>query len=243
MSARNAPPAISIGLAVRNDPDGVRRCIESVLVPGLHRPRARDLRQRLRRRDRRDARASTRARTARVTRRGQPRQHRLAREHEPRPRAVARHPVPLDQRRRLARAAGARRSACEALERQPGRDRRHLGLHDPHAGRGAALRAVPRRVPELSGPARRFERMLWFFHAGDAKYDPVYGIYRREQLMRSGRIRPSERTDWLLSAELALMGPIVHIAELLAHRTRTYPTRGRPGRVQAPPGPGSRRAS
>jgi hypothetical protein len=65
--------------------------------------------------------------------------------------------------------------------------------------------------------------MLWFFHAGDAKYDPVYGIYRREQLMRSGRIRPSERTDWLLSAELALMGPIIHIDELLANRTRTYP--------------------
>ena len=31
--------------------------------------------------------------------------------------------------------------------------------------------------------------MLWFFHAGDAKYDPVYGIFRREQLMRSGRVR------------------------------------------------------
>ncbi len=65
--------------------------------------------------------------------------------------------------------------------------------------------------------------MLWFFHAGDARYDPVYGIYRREQLLRSGRIRPSERTDWLLGAELALIGPIVHIDELLANRTRTYP--------------------
>ena len=65
--------------------------------------------------------------------------------------------------------------------------------------------------------------MLWFFHAGDAKYDPVYGIYRREQLMRSGRIRPTERTDWLLSAELALMGPIIHIDDLLAqpHQART----------------------
>jgi hypothetical protein len=36
--------------------------------------------------------------------------------------------------------------------------------------------------------------------------------------MRSGRIRPNERTDWLLSAELALAGPIPHIHELLAHR-------------------------
>lgn len=77
--------------------------------------------------------------------------------------------------------------------------------------------------PTSPDPARRFERMLWFFHAGDAKYDPIYGVYRREHLMRSHRIRPFERTDWLLSAELALMGPIVHIPARLAHRTRSCP--------------------
>jgi glycosyltransferase involved in cell wall biosynthesis len=77
--------------------------------------------------------------------------------------------------------------------------------------------------PTSPDPARRFERMLWFFHAGDAKYDPIYGLYRRDPLMRSHRIRPVERTDWLLSAELALMGPIVHVYERLAHRTRDYP--------------------
>jgi glycosyltransferase involved in cell wall biosynthesis len=77
--------------------------------------------------------------------------------------------------------------------------------------------------PTSPDPARRFERMLWFFHAGDAKYDPIYGLYRRDWLMRSHRIRPVERTDWLLSAELALMGPIVHVYERLAHRTRDYP--------------------
>jgi glycosyltransferase involved in cell wall biosynthesis len=77
--------------------------------------------------------------------------------------------------------------------------------------------------PTSSDPARRFERMLWFFHAGDAKYDPIYGIYRREVLMRSHRLRPSEQTDWLLCAELALMGPIINVDERLANRTRTYP--------------------
>jgi glycosyltransferase involved in cell wall biosynthesis len=71
--------------------------------------------------------------------------------------------------------------------------------------------------------ARRFERMLWFFHAGDAKYDPVYGVYRRSGLARSHGLRPSERNDWLLSAELALMGPIVHLDARLANRTRDYP--------------------
>ena len=81
--------------------------------------------------------------------------------------------------------------------------------------------------PTSQDPARRFERMLWFFHAGDAKYDPIYGVHRRDALMRAHPLRPSERTDWLLSAELALMGPIVHVYERLAHRTRELSGRSR----------------
>ena len=77
--------------------------------------------------------------------------------------------------------------------------------------------------PNSPDPARRFERMLWFFQAGDAKYDPMYGVYRRDCLKRSHSLRPSELTDWLLSAELALLGPIIHIEERLANRTRAYP--------------------
>jgi glycosyltransferase involved in cell wall biosynthesis len=78
--------------------------------------------------------------------------------------------------------------------------------------------------PTSPDPARRFERMLWFFHAGDdARYDPIYGMYRCEHLQSSHRLRPSERTDWLLSAELALMGPIIHVEKRLATRTRSYP--------------------
>jgi glycosyltransferase involved in cell wall biosynthesis len=76
--------------------------------------------------------------------------------------------------------------------------------------------------PTSDDPVRRFERMLWFFHAGDAKYDPIYGIYRRGHLMRSHPLRPTERNDWLLAAELALMGPIIHLHERLANRTRRY---------------------
>ena len=76
--------------------------------------------------------------------------------------------------------------------------------------------------PTSPDPARRFERMLWFFHAGDAKYDPVYGMHRREALMQAHPLRPSERTDWLLSAELALMGPLLHVPKRLANRSRDY---------------------
>ena len=74
--------------------------------------------------------------------------------------------------------------------------------------------------PDSPDPAQRFERMLWFFHAGDAKYDPVYGMYRRDRLMRTDFPHASERTDWLISIELALLGPIIHVDERLANRTK-----------------------
>jgi glycosyltransferase involved in cell wall biosynthesis len=80
----------------------------------------------------------------------------------------------------------------------------------------------PGEFPDSDDPSVRFARMLWFFHAGDGKYDPVYGMYRREPLLRCRPLRPSERTDWLLSAELALSGPILHLPERLAHRTQDH---------------------
>jgi glycosyltransferase involved in cell wall biosynthesis len=83
----------------------------------------------------------------------------------------------------------------------------------------------PGGFPTSSDPVERFERMLWFFQAGDAKYDPIYGVYRRDALMRSHRLRASEQTDWLLCAELALTGPIHHVDKRLANRTRSYPVR------------------
>jgi glycosyltransferase involved in cell wall biosynthesis len=77
--------------------------------------------------------------------------------------------------------------------------------------------------PTSPDPVRRFQRMLWFFHAGDTKYDPIYGVYRRKSLMRTHILRPSQRNDWLLAAELALMAPIIHVNERLANRTCTPP--------------------
>jgi glycosyltransferase involved in cell wall biosynthesis len=77
--------------------------------------------------------------------------------------------------------------------------------------------------PDSPDAAERFARMLWFFHAGDALYDPIYGVHRRAALLHAHPLRPNERTDWLLSAELALMGPIAHVYERLAHRSRGYP--------------------
>ena len=91
------------------------------------------------------------------------------------------------------------------------------------ADRSARRKEYEGEFPTSPDPARRFERMLWFFHAGDEKYDPMYAVYRRDVLLRSHRLRPSEQTDWLLSAELALLGPIIHLDRRLANRTRAYP--------------------
>ena len=76
--------------------------------------------------------------------------------------------------------------------------------------------------PTSAEAARRFERMLWLFHAGDGKHDPIYGLYRRDSMALTPRLRTSEQADWLLAAELALIGPIVHVPDCLANRTRNY---------------------
>ena len=96
----------------------------------------------------------------------------------------------------------------------------YFTIHTPD-GR-SRYEEYPGAFPMSPDPAARFDRMLWFFHAGDAKYDPIYSMYRREALMRTARLRPSERTDWLLAGELALMGPIEHVPRRLANRSRSY---------------------
>jgi len=41
-------------------------------------------------------------------------------------------------------------------------------------------------------------------------------------LMHSHPLRPTERNDWLLAAELALKGPIIHLHERLTNRTQDH---------------------
>jgi glycosyltransferase involved in cell wall biosynthesis len=221
MSAGNAPPALSVGLAVRNDPQRIRRCIESVLSQNFT-----DIELVICDNASDDDTVDTLDEYAREDRRV----------------TVAVNPVNIGSHENMNRVLELSRGtlfrwisaddwlepqalsqAVRALERHPDAVGVTAGftIHTP--GAAPHYEQYPGEFPSSADAARRFERMLWFFHAGDAKYDPVYGVYRREQLMRSGRLRPSERTDWLLSAELALIGPIAHIHELLAHRTCTYP--------------------
>ena len=220
MSAADTPPALSVGLAVRNDPQGVGRCIESVLSQDFT-----DIELVICDNASDDDTVQTLEQYARQDRRVR----------------VAVNPVNIGSHENMNRVLelsrgtlfrwisaddwlepGCLSAGVRALESQPGaigatswftiHTADGLTRHEEYAG----------EFPASPDPARRFERMLWFFHAGDAKYDPIYGVYRRDRLMRTPFPRPSERTDWLIGAELALLGPIIHVDERLASRTREY---------------------
>jgi len=76
-----------------------------------------------------------------------------------------------------------------------------------------------RRV-DANDPAARFARMLWFFHAGDANYDPLYSLIRREALERTAMLRMITKADFMLAAELSLIGRFLHVPHCLAHREK-----------------------
>ena len=217
MSTGNAVPALSVGLAVRNDPQRVRRCIESVLSQDFA-----DIELVICDNASDDDTVDTLQEYARADRRV----------------AVSVNPVNIGSHENMNRVLELSRGrmfrwisaddwlepqalseGVRTLERRPDALGVTSGFTIQVPGEAPRVEHYPGEFPSSPDPSHRFERMLWFFHAGAAKYDPVYGLYRREQLLRSGRIRPNERTDWLLSAELALMGPIVHLPDLLAHRT------------------------
>lgn len=73
---------------------------------------------------------------------------------------------------------------------------------------------------ESPDPARRFARMLWFFHAGEALYDPLYGVLRRSALEKTDMLVMITKADFMLAAELSLLGRFAQIPEILAHREK-----------------------
>jgi glycosyltransferase involved in cell wall biosynthesis len=69
-------------------------------------------------------------------------------------------------------------------------------------------------------PERRFARMLWFYQAGDAKYDPIYSMMRRDALERTHLVWMMDWGDRMMGAELCLLGRFQHVPECLAHRIK-----------------------
>jgi glycosyltransferase involved in cell wall biosynthesis len=215
-------PLVSVGLAVRNDPERVRRCIESVLAQDLGdlelviSDNASDDGTAETLREYAEADARVRVTVNAVNIGSHENMNRVLES----ARGTLFRWISADdwlEPTALSKLAGAIEARPDAIGATCA-----FTLHEDHAE--PRFERYDGEFPDSTDPARRFERMLWFFHAGEAKYDPSYGTYRREVLMRSGRLRPNERTDWLLCAELSLMGPIVHVPEGLAHRSWGLPT-------------------
>jgi glycosyltransferase involved in cell wall biosynthesis len=80
-------------------------------------------------------------------------------------------------------------------------------------------------------PERRFSRMLWFYQAGAAKYDPIYSLIRRDALERTRLVWMMDWGDRMMGAELSLLGRFQHVPECLAHRTKES-TRRRPDHTE-----------
>ncbi len=73
---------------------------------------------------------------------------------------------------------------------------------------------------ESDDPARRFARMLWFFHADYRYCDPHYTMYRRSALEQTRLYQLTMCTDHILATEIALLGRAGHVPECLFHRRR-----------------------
>src|SRR4051812_17237370 len=182
-------PTVSVGLAVRNEPQAVRRCVESVLGQDFT-----DLELVIADNASDDGTVDTLEEYARDDRRIR----------------LVLNPVNVGSHENMNRALNAARgtlhrwisaddwlepnalsTAVRTLEQHPEAVGVTSGftIHSP--GAAPRFERYPGEFPSSADAARRFERMLWFFHAGDAKYDPIYGVYRRAQLMRTGRVRPN----------------------------------------------------
>lgn len=72
--------------------------------------------------------------------------------------------------------------------------------------------------PDSTDASRRVSRMLRFFHAGAAAYEPTYAMMRRDVLESTQMFAVHRHQDWLLSVELCLAGRFIHVPECLFHR-------------------------
>lgn len=88
-------------------------------------------------------------------------------------------------------------------------------MHDDGSWIAGGLQPGPRS----DDPVERLRQLLRLLNQGYRAIDPVYSTIRRRALSDSGLIRAGGLdTDQVLAAELALLGPWLHIPDLLAGR-------------------------
>jgi len=84
--------------------------------------------------------------------------------------------------------------------------------------------AVNNPIPILGGvdspdPGTRVRMLLYLFqNGGHLGIDPVYSLMRRDVAAQTGLQGSIRFGDFVFSCEMALLGPFVHVAEVLAHR-------------------------
>ena len=78
--------------------------------------------------------------------------------------------------------------------------------------RSSAVSTRPTREP-ASAPS-----CIWFENGGHLGIDPVYSLVRREVAARTGLQGSIRDGDFVYSCEMALLGPFVHVPDVLAHR-------------------------
>ncbi|MEY2934939.1 MAG: hypothetical protein RL033_5688 [Pseudomonadota bacterium] len=82
----------------------------------------------------------------------------------------------------------------------------------------------------------RFDACLWLLNEDYRRFDPMYSMHRRRALEHTRGLRPVLNGDQMLAAELALLGPYVHVSECLAHRGIPRPGEARILQLLRPPG-------
>ncbi len=76
---------------------------------------------------------------------------------------------------------------------------------------------------DSSRRSQRFHRLLWFYELFRGyNVDPIYSMIRRTALLRTQLFRSVYRPHIVLAAELALIGPFVHIEDELVYRRKRF---------------------
>ena len=117
---------------------------------------------------------------------------------------------PLYAERAVAALAGSEGSVLCTTVQQYHRDGHPLPVNDP--------------IPILGGvdspdAGTRVRALLHLFqNGGNLGIDPVYSLVRREVAAQTGLQGSIRDGDFVYSCEMALLGPFVHVPEVLAHR-------------------------
>jgi glycosyltransferase involved in cell wall biosynthesis len=78
-------------------------------------------------------------------------------------------------------------------------------------------------IPKFGGvdsrdPGARVRSLLHLIRVGGLGIDPVYSMVRRDVAAKTGLQGSIRDGDFVFACEMALLGPFVHVPELLAHR-------------------------